>query len=123
MAGETNEIAPDGSEVQRLGRVDAGSMAQFTFAPGSVSRAVRHRQVEELWYVLSGQGEIWRSPESGAAAVSELDPGVSVAIPAGCAFQVRVPAGRPLIVIAVTMPPWPGDGEAVFVAGCWDSEA
>jgi len=113
------EIAPDGSEVHRLCRSDSGSMAQFSFAAGTVSRAVLHRQVEELWYVLSGAGEIWRSPETGVAEVADLSPGVSISIPARCAFQVRVTGDQPLTVIAVTMPPWPGYEEAIIVEGCW----
>ena len=120
MASDSIEIAPDGSEVRRLGRVDGGSMARFTFAARTTSRAVRHRRVEELWYVLSGQGEIWRAPASGAAGITTLSSTDSIAIPARCAFQVRVPDGEPLIVLAVTMPPWPGDDEAEIVAGCWD---
>ncbi len=121
MCAGPDEIAPDGAEVRRLCRADGGSMAQFTFAAGSTSRAVRHRHVEELWYVASGHGELWRAPESAAAGVTALGPGVSLALPAGCAFQVRVQDSKPLIVIAVTMPPWPGDDEAVFVEGCWDA--
>lgn len=117
------ETAPDGSEVQRLCRANGGSLAQFTFAAGSTSRAVRHRSVEELWYVQSGNGEIWCAAESSPAEFTALDPGASIAIPAGCAFQVRVRTGEPLKVIAVTMPPWPGDDEAEFVEGCWDEDS
>lgn len=120
MAAGAKESAPDGSEVQRLGRTEAGSMARFTFAAGTTSRAVRHRRVEELWYVLSGRAELWRHPEGGAAETSALHPGQDLAIPARCAFQVRVPDAEPLIVVAVTMPPWPGADEAEFVEGCWD---
>ena len=98
-------------------------MAQFSFAAGMVSRAVKHRRVEELWYVLSGAGEIWRLPEAGVAEVVALGPSTSVPIPAGCAFQVRVMGDQPLTVIAVTMPPWPGDEEAIDVEGCWNADA
>ncbi len=114
------EIAPDGSEVRRLGRLERGSMARFTFAAGSTGRAVRHRQVEEFWYVLSGYGDLWRHPENAVAGITALSPGASLAIPARCAFQVKVAGDEPLIVVAVTMPPWPGDDEAEFVEGCWD---
>jgi mannose-6-phosphate isomerase-like protein (cupin superfamily) len=122
MRKNTAEIAPDGSTVQRLCRAESGSMAQFSFAAGTVSRAVLHRHVEELWYVLSGAGEIWRSPESGIAEVADLSPGVSLSIPARCAFQVRVTGDQPLTVVAVTMPPWPGDEEAIVVEGVWQAD-
>lgn len=120
MASNSIEIAPDGSEVRRLGRVDGGSMARFTFSAGAISRAVRHHRVEELWYVLSGRGEIWRAPASGATGITALSSSESIAIPARCAFQVRVHDGEPLVVLAVTMPPWPGEDEAELVEGCWD---
>ena len=54
-------VAPDGSEVRVLLSLEGGSMAHFRLAAGQVSRAVRHRSVEEIWYVLSGAGEMWRS--------------------------------------------------------------
>ncbi len=113
------EIAPDGSTVERLGRVSGGSLARFTFAAGSISKAVRHKQVEELWYVLSGAAELWRAPESGDAELRPLQEGDAVALEARCAFQVRVSGDAPLKVVAVTLPPWPGDGEAVLVDGHW----
>ena len=119
MSDHTTETAPDGSTVLRLARGAAGSMAQFSFAKGSISRAVRHRRVEELWYVLEGKGEIWLCPDAGTSVTTELQPGASVLIEAGCAFQVRVQGGAPLEVLAVTMPPWPGDEEAELVAGRW----
>src|SRR5919204_4810908 len=53
-------VAPDGSDVRVLLRLGRGSMAHFELAAGRVSRAVAHRSVEEIWYVLSGQGEMWR---------------------------------------------------------------
>jgi hypothetical protein len=53
-------IAPDGSQVRILLRLDGGSMAHFGLAAGQVSRAVAHHAVDELWYVLSGHGQMWR---------------------------------------------------------------
>jgi mannose-6-phosphate isomerase-like protein (cupin superfamily) len=45
---------------------------------------------------------------------------VSVSIPAGTRFQFRsTGGGGPLVAIAVTMPPWPGDGEAARTEGPW----
>jgi len=39
------------------------SMAQFQLRPGQTSTAVTHRTVEEIWYVLSGRGQMWRSQD------------------------------------------------------------
>jgi hypothetical protein len=33
-----------------------GSMISFSLAPGTVSRAVAHKTVEEIWYVVAGCG-------------------------------------------------------------------
>jgi mannose-6-phosphate isomerase-like protein (cupin superfamily) len=112
-------LAPDGSEVRVLLSVAGGSMAHFRLPAGEVSRAVRHRSVAEIWYVLSGQGEMWRSLD-GEESVTALMPGLCLTIPGGTRFQFRASAEGPLDALAVTMPPWPGDDEAVFVAGKWE---
>ena len=67
------EIAPDGSRVHPLLALASGSMAQFELDGGQVSRAVRHRSVEEIWLVLSGRGEIWRHPSHPSGNHVQLD--------------------------------------------------
>lgn len=44
---------------------------------------------------------------------------MALTIPLGTHFQFRAHGGEPLAVIGVTMPPWPGDAEALRVAGPW----
>ena len=51
--------------------------------------------------------------------IVDVAPGVSLAIPRGTHFQLRNDADEPLAAVAVTMPPWPGADEAVFVEGRW----
>jgi mannose-6-phosphate isomerase-like protein (cupin superfamily)/GNAT superfamily N-acetyltransferase len=114
--------APDGSAVQPLLRASKGSLARFALAPGQVSRAVAHRRVEELWYVLEGAGWMWRRQGPDASVVA-LAPGTALSIPAGTAFQFRAAVDAPLVAIGVTMPPWPGDDEALAVEGCWPTTA
>jgi mannose-6-phosphate isomerase-like protein (cupin superfamily) len=113
-------LAPDGSEVRILLALAGGSMAHFQLPAGRVSRAVRHRTVEEIWYVLSGQGEMWRSA-GGQQQIVTLTPGTCLTIPAGVDFQFRSQPAEALAAVAITMPPWPGDGEAEFVDGRWQS--
>jgi mannose-6-phosphate isomerase-like protein (cupin superfamily) len=115
-------IAPDGSEVRLLVALGRGSMAHFRLAPGGVSRAVRHVSVEELWYFVAGRGRMWRKDEGGEAVV-EVHPGTSLDIPAGTAFQFRADGDEPLEAVGVTMPPWPGPHEAIFVEGTWPPTA
>ena len=111
-------IAPDGCEVRILTSTPRGSMAHFTLGPEQVSRAVAHHTVEEVWYFLSGTGRMWRR-QGDAEEVVEVAPGVSLAIPLGTRFQLRNDGAEPLVAVAVTMPPWPGDDEAYFVDGKW----
>lgn len=94
-------------------------MAHFTLAPGSTSRAVEHRTVEEIWYCVRGRGEMWRSTE-GHVEIVALAPGVAITIPLGTRFQFRSLGDEPLGAVGVTMPPWPGDDEAVVVTGPWE---
>lgn len=110
--------APDGCDVRVLLALAGGSMAHFSLAAGQVSRAVVHRTVEELWYVVSGAGEMWRE-QGGREEVVALVPGVSLSIPLGTRFQFRAAAGQGVSAVAVTLPPWPGADEAVPVAGPW----
>jgi mannose-6-phosphate isomerase-like protein (cupin superfamily) len=119
LPADPTAVAPDGSDVRVLLTLSGGSMAHFTLAPGVVSSAVRHRTVSELWYVLSGSGEIWRRQGSREEVVA-LSPGTCVSIPVGAAFQFRSTGDAPLEVVGVTMPPWPGDGEAESAPGCAD---
>jgi mannose-6-phosphate isomerase-like protein (cupin superfamily) len=111
-------IAPDGSKVRVLLRVEGGSMAHFELGAGRVSIAVQHRTVEELWHVLTGRGEMWRRWGEHEEVVA-LAPGTSISILAGTAFQFRSAGPEPLTAVAVTMPPWPGPQEAFEVVGIW----
>jgi mannose-6-phosphate isomerase-like protein (cupin superfamily) len=110
--------APDGSAVRLLLARPGGSMAHFELPAGAVSHAVTHATVEEIWYVVAGNGRLWRST-GGAERIEKLAPGTAVAIPLGTAFQFRAEADGPLAFVAITMPPWPGAGEALPVAGPW----
>jgi len=58
--------APDGCDVRILLGLPRGTMAHFELASGLTSIAVTHRTVEEIWYFLSGRGQMWRSPAAGS---------------------------------------------------------
>ena len=111
-------IAPDGSEVRILCSVGRGSLAHFTLPPHAVSQAVAHRTVDEVWYFLSGRGQMWRrSPD--VEEIVDVEPGVSITIPLGTSFQFRSLSHEPLSAVGTTMPPWPGEDEAFAVDGVW----
>ncbi len=119
-AGMPDAIAPDGSEVRVLCGLPRGGLALFSLPPDAVSKAVAHRTVEELWYVVSGYGRIWRRL-GGQEEIVELGPGVSLSIPLGTQFQFRCDGPQPLAVLGATMPPWPGAEEAYPVEGIWEA--
>jgi len=118
LAEGPDAIAPDGAEVRLLVASGRGSMAHFRLPAGGVSRAVRHRSVEELWFFVSGRGQMWRQDAGGAETIAVF-PGLSIDVPVGTAFQFRAEGEAPLEAVAVTMPPWPGAEEAEFVEGIW----
>ena len=118
LSPNAHEIAPDGAEVRLLSAVPRGSMAHFTIPVGQTIRAVRHKTVDEIWFVLSGSGQMCRSGASGDGMV-EFSAGMSLVIPVGTAFQVKNSGADDIEVLGQTMPAWPGNDEAEIVSGPW----
>ena len=112
-------VAPDGSEVRILLGLKGGGMAHFSLAPGQTSKAVTHRTIEEIWFFVSGRGQMWRK-QGARETVEDVESGACVTIPLGVRFQFRSVGGEPLAAVAVTMPPWPGEDEAVVMEGIWE---
>jgi mannose-6-phosphate isomerase-like protein (cupin superfamily) len=115
---EDHVTAPDGSENCPLLATERASLAHCTLAPGAASLAVRHKTIEEIWYFLEGEGDVWRKLGDREEVVAAT-PGTSVVIPTGAHFQFRNTGAGPLVFILATMPPWPGMDEAVRVDGHW----
>ena len=111
-------LAPDGSEIRLLLSSDGGGICHCTLPPGKTSTAVKHRTVEEIWYFLSGEGEMWRKHDNHEE-VTRIHPGVCLSIPVGTNFQFRNSGSSALTFIISTMPPWPGGSEAVEVQAYW----
>ena len=113
-------IAPDGSEIRLLHSLDAVSVAHCRLPAGAVTTPVRHRTVEEVWYILSGAGEVWRR-RGKVEEVLAVAAGASLTIPLGADFQFRSIGEAPLDFIIATSPPWPGEHEAIVLeSGRWD---
>lgn len=122
LPANRDAVAPDGSDVRILLGLKGGAMAHFSLGPGQTSRAVTHRTVEEIWFIVSGQGEMWRK-QGADEQVVDLYPGVCLSIPLGTSFQFRCTGQDPLEAIGITMPPWPGEEEAVLLEGPWQPTA
>jgi mannose-6-phosphate isomerase-like protein (cupin superfamily) len=118
------KVAKDGSEVRLLLDLpDVGGLAHFELGPRETSTAITHQSVEEIWYFVSGLGEMWRN-QAGVEEIVPVDPGICITIPLGTEFQFRSFGYVPLAAIGVTIPPWPageaGEKEAVVVNGPWE---
>jgi mannose-6-phosphate isomerase-like protein (cupin superfamily) len=120
LPASADAVAPDGSDVRVLPGIAGGSLAHFELGAGETSIAVEHRTVEEVWYFLRGRGEMWRKSGEQEEVV-EVSPDVCVTIPLGTQFQFRARGDAPLAAIGVTIPPWPGEGEATPVVGPWEA--
>jgi mannose-6-phosphate isomerase-like protein (cupin superfamily) len=118
LGAGVDSTAPDGTAVRLLLSLAGGSMAHFELPAGAVSHAVTHRSVEEIWFVVSGTGSIWRR-QGAVESTDPLGPGTALTIPLGAAFQFRADAGSALTFVAITMPPWPGMDEAAPAQGPW----
>jgi mannose-6-phosphate isomerase-like protein (cupin superfamily) len=112
-------VAPDGSLVRLLPGLVGGSMAHFELGAGEVSRPLQHRTVSEIWYVVQGLGRMWRRQDGLEPREIELRAGIALTIPVGTSFQFRNTGREPLAAIGVTMPPWPGEDEAMETDGPW----
>ena len=118
LPDQPDVTAPDGADVRVLLGLSGGTMAHFEIAPGTVTIAVAHRTVEEIWYILRGTGQMWLK-QGDREEVIELHEGVCLTIPLETHFQFRAAGDGPMSAVAITMPPWPGPDEAFPVDGKW----
>jgi mannose-6-phosphate isomerase-like protein (cupin superfamily) len=77
---ESFELAPDKSQIRPLLSVKGGGLAHCLLPPKRVSLAVRHKPVEEIWYFIQGQGQVWRK-QGDRAEVVDVGPGTYLTIP------------------------------------------
>jgi mannose-6-phosphate isomerase-like protein (cupin superfamily) len=118
LKSQMDYVAPDGSEIRLLPAMKGGGISHCTLPVGKTSAPVRHRRVEEIWYVLEGEGEVWRKTDRAEQTVS-VKTGTSLTIPPLTAFQFRNTGRDPLRILITTMPPWPGPNEAEETVGAW----
>jgi mannose-6-phosphate isomerase-like protein (cupin superfamily) len=127
MERPPDAIAPDGSEIRFLvppppaaaGRrpppdraARTASLVEVRLPQGQRSRPVRHRTVEELWFVVTGSGRLWRRAPDGGERSDAMEPGGAFVIPTGWAFSFSAAGQEDLVFLCHTSPPWPGAEEA-----------
>jgi mannose-6-phosphate isomerase-like protein (cupin superfamily) len=95
LSAQRDAVAPDGSDVRILLEVGGGGMAHFELGPCETAIAIKHRTVEEIWYFLTGRGQMWRMAADGEESIVDVGPGVSISIPLGRrSSSVRSAASR-----------------------------
>ncbi len=116
---EPDAQSPAGADIRFIMDGSTGNMIHSTVKPLQINRATIHATVSEFWYILGGEGEIWRH-DGSQETITPLITGTSIDIPVATAFQYRNTGRGDLTFICVSMPPWPGESEASFVDGIWN---
>ncbi|MBP9881838.1 MAG: cupin domain-containing protein [Chitinophagales bacterium] len=119
---EYDYFAPDGSEIRLLAKINSGGFCHCTLPVGKISMAVKHKTFEEIWYFLSGEGEMWQKEVNDGEPI-KVKQGDSINIPLGNSFQFRNTDTENLCILIATIPNWPGEEEgkreALPVEGYW----
>ena len=112
---------PQTPPIDPIGSLQQGGLANWRLEAGTCSMAVRHQAVSQLWYVISGHGELWRANGDGDQSVTLLWPGVGFDIPAGTDFQVRASGQEALRVVLLSMPRHTQAAGPEHTTGPWEA--
>jgi mannose-6-phosphate isomerase-like protein (cupin superfamily) len=115
-------LAPDSAEIRILlteKNASKASLCHCKLPPGKVSIAQKHQTVEELWYFVSGNGELWIKSADNET-IHPVRNGSAITIPPDVSYQFRnLDANTALEFIVTTIPHWPGPQESFSVQGKW----
>ena len=94
----------DGSEIRELlahrnSCIRNQSLAEARVAPGAKTAAHYHPHTEEIYYILSGVGQMRLNAEH-----REVGPGDAIAIPPGETHQITNTGSEPLIFLCCCAP-------------------
>lgn len=109
------EVAQDGSRYDGLLGTAHGWLSDCSLPSGGVTRAVRHRAHDEIWFVRAGRGQVWRAA-AGREEVLDAGVGTCLTIPAGTAFQFRTVGPQPFRFLILQAPPWPDESSEPALA-------
>src|ERR1700687_34539 len=96
----------DGSTIRELlgpmtAPVRSQSLAEATLEPAQQTERPHHAESEELYYVLSGEGEMEIDGER-----APVGPGDAILIPAGARHQITASSGSFLRFLCCCSPPY-----------------
>lgn len=102
-------VTLDGSRIRELIRPERQgsrrlSLAEATIAPGQATLRHRHRQSEEVYFVLSGEGVV-----EVAARQQPVQAGDAVLIPPGAEHRATCLGDTPLRLLCLCSPPYQHD--------------
>jgi mannose-6-phosphate isomerase-like protein (cupin superfamily) len=107
LSKDPDNIAVDAAEVRKVFAPGKASMVHCILPPKVVSVPIRNLGIDEIWYFIDGQGEIWLKEEDEAKGeMKKLSPGSCLTIPMGVHFQYRALGEDPMTFLCVTMPPF-----------------
>ncbi len=104
----------DGSEIRELlahrnSAIAHQSLAEARLAVGQTTAAHFHRQTEEIYYILAGEGQMWLGNE-----MRTVGPGDAIAIPPGLVHQIANTGSEELRFLCCCAPPYE-DEDTVMV--------
>ncbi|MCC7084748.1 MAG: cupin domain-containing protein [Pirellulales bacterium] len=99
-------ITKDGSEIRELlahrnSCIRQQSLAEARLPPGAATTAHYHRKTEEIYYILSGGGQMTIGDE-----VRQVGPMDAIAIPPGQVHQILNTGDVPLVFLCCCAPPY-----------------
>lgn len=120
LGKKVDKIAPDGMEGRMLITLKEAELNHWQLAPNTISSAVIHKTIKEIWYCVAGKGKFWRKSHDEETDIEEIYPGTALSILPGTTFQFRNDDEIWLEFIIITIPPWSEDQEASIVKGIWE---
>ena len=92
----------DGSTIQELHHTALQSLAQATLDPGQTTQRHYHRESEEIYFLLEGEGDLEIDGET-----TRIGPGDAALIPPGAWHEIV--AASPLRFLCCCAPPYSHD--------------
>jgi mannose-6-phosphate isomerase-like protein (cupin superfamily) len=106
LSAEPDAISPGGgAEIRHILSSPLGDLTHAVCPAGQVAPTHLLPALDEAYYVLAGEGEIWRSTDR-RTGVTALVPGRWVQMPAGTKFQYRASRDASLVFLVVVLPTW-----------------
>jgi len=107
MSENPDGQALDGCDVRLLTRTPFSSAIHCELPGGQTSQATINYWIHEIWFVISGEGAVWRTDGSFDQTV-DVKAGSSITIPPQVTFQFRSTRKEPLVFVCFVAPPFPG---------------